>query len=72
MEHWRSHYNTVRPQGALEYRPPALDSIVPMDQGLSMQEQSKRTKYWGHATRTCSIASCSIPRGSGTSCAPKR
>ncbi|MDJ0629603.1 MAG: integrase core domain-containing protein, partial [Rhodobacter sp.] len=25
------HYNTVRPHSALGYRPPALESIVPLD-----------------------------------------
>jgi len=32
IEQWRIHYNTVRPQSALGYRPPAPQSIVSMDQ----------------------------------------
>lgn len=37
IEHWRVHYNTVRPHSALGYRPPAPESIVPMDQRPTMQ-----------------------------------
>ncbi|MBK5263856.1 MAG: transposase, partial [Alphaproteobacteria bacterium] len=29
---WRRHYNTVRPHSALGYRPPAPETIIPMDQ----------------------------------------
>jgi transposase InsO family protein len=32
IEQWRKHYNTKRPHSALGYRPPAPESIVPMDQ----------------------------------------
>jgi len=32
IEEWRKHYNTVRPHSALGYRPPAPESIIPMDQ----------------------------------------
>ena len=32
IEQWRKHYNTVRPHSALGYRPPAPESIVPLDQ----------------------------------------
>ena len=32
IEEWRKHYNTVRPHSALGYRPPAPESIVPLDQ----------------------------------------
>ncbi len=28
-ENWRVHYDTVRPHGALGYRPPAPEAIVP-------------------------------------------
>lgn len=31
IEQWRQHYNTVRPHSALGYRPPAPESIIPMD-----------------------------------------
>ena len=29
IENWRREYNTVRPQSALGYRPPAPESILP-------------------------------------------
>ena len=31
IEKWCHHYNTVRPHSALGYRPPAPETIVPMD-----------------------------------------
>jgi transposase InsO family protein len=31
IEQWRRNYNTVRPHSALGYRPPAPESIIPMD-----------------------------------------
>ncbi|MDP7357029.1 MAG: IS3 family transposase [Pseudomonadales bacterium] len=31
IESWRKHYNTKRPHSALGYRPPAPETIVPMD-----------------------------------------
>jgi transposase InsO family protein len=31
IEQWRVHYNTVRPHSALGYRPPAPESIIPID-----------------------------------------
>lgn len=36
IERWRRHYNTVRPLSALGYRPPAPESIVPIDQRSTM------------------------------------
>ena len=36
IEQWRIHYNTVRPHSALGYRPPAPESIVPMEQRPTM------------------------------------
>ena len=32
IEQWRRHYNTKRPHSALDYRRPAPETIVPMDQ----------------------------------------
>ncbi|MCP5072234.1 MAG: IS3 family transposase [Rhodobacteraceae bacterium] len=32
IESWRTHYNTKRPHSALGYRPPAPETIIPMDQ----------------------------------------
>lgn len=29
IESWRRHYNTVRPHGALGYRPPAPEVFLP-------------------------------------------
>ena len=31
IEQWRVHYNTIRPHGALGYRPPAPEIIVPAE-----------------------------------------
>ena len=32
IEQWRRHYNTKRPHSALGYRPPAPESIIPMEE----------------------------------------
>lgn len=32
IEQWKMHCNTKRPLSALGYRPPAPETIVPMDQ----------------------------------------
>ncbi|MFV1876198.1 integrase core domain-containing protein [Nioella sp.] len=32
----RNHYNTKRPHSALGYRPPAPETIIPMDQRPTM------------------------------------
>ena len=32
IEQWRRHYNTIRPHSALDYRPPAPETIIPIDQ----------------------------------------
>jgi transposase InsO family protein len=36
IEQWRKHYNTRRPHSALGYRPPAPETIVPMDRTPAM------------------------------------
>ena len=36
IEKWRVHYNTVRPHSSLGYKPPAPQSIVPIDQRPTM------------------------------------
>ena len=36
IEEWLKHYNTARPHSALGYRPPAPETIVPMDRRLAM------------------------------------
>ena len=35
IEQWRRHYNTRRPHSALGYRPPAPESIVPVDRTMA-------------------------------------
>ncbi len=32
IEEWRKHYNTKRQHSALGYRPPAPETIIPLDQ----------------------------------------
>ena len=32
IEEWRKYYNTKRPHCALGYRPPASETIIPLDQ----------------------------------------
>ena len=36
IERWRHHFNTVRPHSALHYRPPAPESMMPIDQRPTM------------------------------------
>jgi len=36
IEKWRKHYNTMRPHSALGYRPPAPETIVPVDDNIPM------------------------------------
>ncbi len=36
IEQWRRHYNTKRPHSALGYKPPAPETIIPMDQRPTM------------------------------------
>lgn len=36
IEQWRRHYNTKRPHSALGYRPPAPETIIPMDRRPTM------------------------------------
>ena len=36
IERRRHHYNTARPHSALGYRPPAPESIITVDQNLTM------------------------------------
>jgi len=32
IERWRRHYNARRPHSALGYRPPAPETVIPIDQ----------------------------------------
>ena len=36
IENWRRHYNTIRPHSSLNWKPPAPESVIPMDQRLSI------------------------------------
>ena len=36
IEQWRKHYNIKRPHSSLGYRPPAPESIIPMDQNVAL------------------------------------
>lgn len=36
IENWRRHYNTKRPHSALGYRPPAPETIIPLNQTIAM------------------------------------
>lgn len=62
IEPRRVHYNTVRPHSALRYRPPAPESILPIDKRPTTNQQSNRTTQWGplkfevHDERTCGKA----------------
>jgi len=43
IEQWRRPYHTKRPHSALGYRPPAPETIIPMDYRLTMHKQSTWT-----------------------------
>ncbi|MEC8196619.1 MAG: integrase core domain-containing protein, partial [Pseudomonadota bacterium] len=48
VEQWRRHYNTKRPHSALGYRPPAPETIVPMDprpQALDCKRRPTKKRY---------------------------
>jgi len=32
IEHWRVHYNTVRPHSSLNYCPPAPETLMPIEE----------------------------------------
>ncbi|MCR9152404.1 MAG: transposase, partial [Rhodobacteraceae bacterium] len=49
IEQWRVHCNTVRPHSALGYRPPAPETLIPMDRRPVMHQQSNRTARWGQS-----------------------
>ncbi len=53
IERWRRHYNTRRPHSALGYRPPAPETIVPMDKRPVMHLHSNRTSQIGLLTAIC-------------------
>ena len=47
IEQWRKHCNTKRPHSALGYRPPAPETIVPMDSRPVIHYHSNWTTQWG-------------------------
>jgi transposase InsO family protein len=55
IKRWRRHHNTVRPHSALRYRPPAPESIVPIDQRPIMHSHSTRTSRWGQTKHSPSL-----------------
>ncbi|MEO0622905.1 MAG: integrase core domain-containing protein, partial [Pseudomonadota bacterium] len=40
IEHWRRHYNIVRPHSAIGYKPPEPEAIIPVDQRSIIQKNS--------------------------------
>ena len=36
IEQWRNHYNTKRPHSALGYKPPAPETIIPLQERPTM------------------------------------
>jgi putative transposase len=38
IEHWRCHYNTIRPHSALGYRPPAPETTTPEEVLTTMNQ----------------------------------
>ncbi len=50
IEQWRRHYNTVRPHSAIGYRPPAPETLIPVDHRLPMHQHSTRTIRSGKST----------------------
>lgn len=40
IEYWRRHYNTKRPHGALGYRPPVLETIIPLPEKIDVLPKS--------------------------------
>jgi len=47
IEEWRKHYNSKRPHSALGYRPPAPETIIPMEPRPIMHKQSTWTRRIG-------------------------
>lgn len=50
IENWRKHYETTRPHSALVTRPPAPETIIPMDPRPIMHEHSNWTTQVGLIT----------------------
>jgi transposase InsO family protein len=63
IERWRAHYNTVRPHSALGYRPPAPESVMPMDRGPSCTNTQTGPLSGGRPERRCSSGSARQQHG---------
>ncbi|SHE93274.1 Integrase core domain-containing protein [Ruegeria intermedia] len=59
IEQWRKHYNTKRPHSALDYRPPAPETTIPMEQRPMMHQQSN----WSSQMRLLSHSWAKRPVG---------
>jgi hypothetical protein len=44
IERWRRHYNTVRPQSSLGYRPPAPETITSDEAGAAETREAPPTR----------------------------
>lgn len=51
IQQWRINCNNVRPHSVVVYRPPAPESIDPMDQRPTTDYQSNRITRWGHSRK---------------------
>ena len=45
IEQWRKHYNTVRPHSALNYRPPAPETLQIVSRESAKEEEKRITVH---------------------------
>jgi transposase InsO family protein len=57
IERWRVYCNTVRPHGALGYRPPALETVIPTDQRPDLHQRSNLATRSGRTSFSGDVAS---------------
>ncbi len=48
IERWRIHYNTIRPHSALGYKPPAPETVVPANHGITTRLPDEQPLYSHH------------------------
>lgn len=48
IERWRIHYNTIRPHSALGYKPPAPETVVPVDFPTTTRPPDEQSLYSHH------------------------
>jgi transposase InsO family protein len=65
IERWRHHCNTIRPHSALRYRPPAPESMMPIDQRPTMHSHSNWTTRWGNSSIVDDFGQGRAPRDRG-------